>query len=69
MDIIIGNTKLVQNNDLPNKAPRRRLKKGPFKDRRKSSVDRRRSVRDGVFVHISNKYERRKQADRRKLQL
>jgi hypothetical protein len=41
-------------------------KKGPIRDRRKNKVDRRRSVRDGVFVTLSTKKERRSGKDRRK---
>lgn len=36
------------------------------KDRRRSTTDRRSSVRDGVFVNLSFKNNRRKGGDRRK---
>ena len=41
-------------------------KKGPIRDRRKNTVDRRRSVRDGVIVTLSTRIERRSGMDRRK---
>jgi hypothetical protein len=41
-------------------------KKGPIRDRRKNTVDRRRSVRDGVIVTLSTRTERRSGRDRRK---
>ena len=39
------------------------------RDRRKHKKDRRSSVRDGVIVNLSFKYNRRKGTDRRKRQL
>lgn len=45
------------------KAVTRRLRK----DRRKSHLDRRKSVRDGVIVVLSFKKNRRKNQDRRKI--
>ncbi|HIJ56673.1 MAG TPA: hypothetical protein HPQ03_11195 [Deltaproteobacteria bacterium] len=39
-----------------------------LKDRRKSRRDRRRSVREGIFVHLSYKDDRRSRKDRRKRQ-
>lgn len=41
-------------------------RKGPIRDRRKNTVDRRRSVRDGVIVTLSTRKERRSGRDRRK---
>ena len=41
-------------------------KKGPIRDRRKNTVDRRRSIRDGVIVTLSTRRERRSGRDRRK---
>jgi hypothetical protein len=45
---------------LPNK------KRGVFKDRRKNSQDRRRSVREGIFVSLSVTKDRRVLKDRRR---
>ncbi len=69
IDIVIGNTNSVHNNEPPRKIPKRSMKKGPFKDKRKNPQDRRKSVRDGVFVSISYKYDRRVNPDRRKRQI
>jgi hypothetical protein len=64
MRIILG--KVIAPGEAPAEEPvvvghRRRIK-----DRRKNRVDRRRSVRDGVVVTLSNRKERRSGRDRRK---
>jgi hypothetical protein len=41
-------------------------KKGVFKDRRKNTQDRRRSVREGIFVSLSVTKDRRVLKDRRR---
>jgi hypothetical protein len=41
-------------------------KRGPIKNRRKNKVDRRSSVRDGVFVTLSTRKDRRSGKDRRR---
>lgn len=69
VDIIVGNTHSVYNNEPPKQDPERIVKKGPFKDKRKNKQDRRKSVRDGVIVSISYKNDRRKTPDRRKRQV
>jgi hypothetical protein len=41
-------------------------KSGDSKDRRKKKNDRRKNVRDGVYVSLSTKEDRRQPGDRRK---
>jgi hypothetical protein len=41
-------------------------KRGVFKDRRKNTQDRRRSVREGIFVSLSVTNDRRVLKDRRR---
>jgi hypothetical protein len=41
-------------------------KRGPIRNRRKNKVDRRSSVRDGVFVTLSTRNDRRSGKDRRR---
>jgi hypothetical protein len=41
-------------------------KRGPIRNRRKNKVDRRSSVRDGVFVTLSTRKDRRSGKDRRR---
>jgi hypothetical protein len=41
-------------------------KKGVLKDRRKNTQDRRRSVREGIFVSLSVRKDRRVVKDRRR---
>ena len=67
MDIIVGRT-LSINKDSTNQnalgyVPKRRKRK----DRRKNKHDRRKSARDGVFVSLSFKKDRRVLKDRRKV--
>lgn len=42
------------------------VRSGGSKDRRKKKQDRRQNVRDGIFVSLSVKEERRRPGDRRK---
>jgi hypothetical protein len=42
-------------------------KSGGSKDRRKKKRDRRKNVREGIFVSLSNKEDRRRPGDRRKV--
>ena len=66
LDIVVGNTSLVRN-DISRGQTTSYTPKGPFlKDRRKSKNDRRRSVREGIFVSLSRLNERRLFRDRRK---
>ncbi len=66
MDIVIGRTTSVRrdgsqkSNSYRNGIRKRKV------DRRKNQQDRRKSVRDGVYVTLSTKEDRRRQKDRRK---
>ncbi len=64
MDIRIGDMPRVKN-DLKGggNAPGQH---NPRRERRKNRQDRRKSVRDGVFVRLSFKNDRRQNPDRRK---
>lgn len=66
MDIIVGNT--VQIGKDPGNSARKvkRLKSYHLKDRRKNRIDRRKSNREGLFVSISTREDRRGMLDRRK---
>ena len=67
MDIVIGGTSSV-NMDPPEESVVRPAKKrGVFKDRRKNTRDRRRSVREGIFVSLSATNDRRVLKDRRRV--
>ena len=67
MDMTIGRTSPINkdsgNGNALGYAPRRRKRK----DQRKNKHDRRKSVRDGVFVSLSFKKDRRVLRDRRKV--
>lgn len=64
MDIRIGNMPRVKNDLKGNgRSPGQHL---PRRERRKNRHDRRKSVRDGVFVRLSFKQDRRQATDRRK---
>lgn len=66
MDIIVGNTVHI-NKDPDNSANKiKPYISNPFRDKRKNRFDRRRSCREGVFVSISTKKDRRYTQDRRK---
>ena len=67
MDIVVGNT--VQINKDPDNTARKikRLESFYAKDRRKNRTDRRKSYREGLFVSISTREERRVSRDRRNL--
>ena len=65
MHLVVGEI-----NHTANKSPRRRSasadsKPARFKERRKNNQDRRKSVRDGIFVSFSFKNDRRVLRDRR----
>lgn len=64
MDIRIGDMPRVKN-DLKDNG-RSTGQHLPRRERRKSRQDRRKSVRDGVFVRLSFKQDRRQTLDRRK---
>ena len=66
MDIIINRT-ISLNKDSPDDKRMIYIPgKGKRKDRRKNKRDRRKSVRDGVYVSLSFKKDRRVVKDRRK---
>ncbi|HUT71602.1 MAG TPA: hypothetical protein VMW89_13095 [Desulfatiglandales bacterium] len=65
MDIVIGGTPPVKLEKSKEHTPPNPGKK-VFRDRRKSKRDRRRSVREGIFVSLSVKHERRSGVERRK---
>ncbi len=65
MDIIVGGPGSVtmDSSEGNNFSP---LKRKPKKERRKNKQDRRESVREGIFVSLSVKNDRRTLRDRRK---
>jgi len=65
MDIIIGGTPPVKMDSSKEHTTPHAGKK-VLRDRRKHKQDRRRSVREGIFVSLSVKNERRSGVDRRK---
>ncbi|MBW2195284.1 MAG: hypothetical protein JRF37_06835 [Deltaproteobacteria bacterium] len=66
LDIVVGNTSHVRN-DISHGLTTPHTPERPFlKDRRKNKRDRRRSVREGIFVSLSGLNERRLFRDRRK---
>ncbi len=67
MDITIGGMPFIKKDPPEEKIALRPKNIKPFRrDQRKNIQDRRKSVRDGVFVSLSYKKDRRKQQDRRK---
>lgn len=66
MDIIVGSTSSVKMDPSEEKATLPSGRKTVRKDRRKKKQDRRRSVRDGIFVSLSVDNDRRVLMDRRK---
>ena len=65
MDITIGGTPPVKMDSSEEHTTPHTGKK-VLRDRRKNKQDRRRSVREGIFVSLSVKNERRSGVDRRK---
>jgi hypothetical protein len=65
VDIVIGGTPPVKLEKSEDRTPPNPGKKA-LRDRRKNKRDRRRSVREGIFVSLSVKHERRSGLDRRK---
>ncbi len=64
MEISIGNIPAVKSGlDRRNQGPGAKPYKG--KDRRKTRADRRKSVREGIFISLSIKNDRRSRKDRR----
>ena len=66
MDITIGGMPFIKKDPPEEKAAFRSSTKLFRRDQRKNLQDRRKSVRNGVFVSLSYKKDRRKQRDRRK---
>ncbi len=66
MDITIGGMPFIKKDPPEEKIALRSGTKLVRRDQRKNMQDRRKSVRDGVFVSLSYKKDRRKQRDRRK---
>jgi hypothetical protein len=66
VDIVIGGTPPVKMDPSKEHATPHAGKK-VRRDRRKTKQDRRRSVREGIFVSLSVKNERRSGFDRRKI--
>ncbi|MBW1675622.1 MAG: hypothetical protein JRJ79_03225 [Deltaproteobacteria bacterium] len=66
MDIVVGGTSSVKMDPSEEKATLPAGKKVIRKDRRKNKQDRRRSVREGIFVSLSADNDRRVLRDRRK---
>jgi hypothetical protein len=67
VDIVVGVVTPLQNNQSRNgdRQPQE-FEKKKAKERRKTRTDRRQSVRDGVWVTLSSRPERRQRSDRRK---
>jgi len=66
VDITIGGMPFIKKDPPEEKIALRSRTKLFRRDQRKNVQDRRKSVRDGVFVSLSYKKDRRKQRDRRK---
>ena len=66
MDIVIGGASSVKMDQPEDNAALPDKKRGVFKDRRKNTQDRRRSVREGIFVSLSMTNDRRVLKDRRR---
>jgi len=66
VDITIGGMPFIKKDPPEEKIALRSRTKLFRRDQRKNIQDRRKSVRDGVFVSLSYKKDRRKQRDRRK---
>jgi len=67
MDIVIGGTSSVKMDPSEENAKPPAGKKLVQKDRRRNKQDRRRSVREGIFVSLSMENDRRVPRDRRKV--
>jgi len=66
VDIVVGGTSSVKMDPSEKKTTLSAGKKLVRKDRRKYKQDRRRSVREGIFVSLSVNNDRRVLRDRRK---
>ncbi len=68
MEIVIGRTTSAKRDGARNSNPSRNGIRRRKVDRRKNKQDRRKSVRDGVYVTLSTKNDRRVHRDRRRNQ-
>jgi len=66
VDITIGGMPYIKKDPPEEKVVLRSSTKPFRRDQRKNTQDRRKSVRDGVFVSLSYKKDRRGRRDRRK---
>ena len=66
MDIVVGKIQSAKNRRSNKNTVLSDGKKVGFKEKRKNKYDRRQSVRDGVFVSLSFKNDRRVIRNRRK---
>jgi len=66
MEIVIGGIPPVQKEPSKENVPFPAGKKVVRRDRRKNRHDRRKNVRDGIFVSFSGRDDRRVQRDRRR---
>ena len=68
LNIVVGSAASVQNevSGESGGVSQRRLRKSVLNDRRKNTQDRRKSVREGIFVSLSLGKDRRILRDRRK---
>ena len=65
MEILVGHVASLKTSE-PENLPEIQKTALPRKDRRRNKADRRKSVREGVFVCLSMKYDRRvRRTDRR----
>ena len=67
MDIVVGKIQPTKKGESNKDTVFSRSKKVRLKEKRKNKYDRRQSVRDGVFVSLSFKNDRRVIPDRRKV--
>lgn len=68
MHLVVGEIKHAANNSSKKRSASPDGKPARSKERRKSKHDRRKSARDGVFVSLSFKNDRRFQRERRQAQ-
>jgi hypothetical protein len=66
VNIMVGGILPVDTNQGKRDNQRRSAGKKRARERRKNPIDRRRSVRDGIVVTLSEQTERRQQPERRK---
>jgi hypothetical protein len=66
INITVGGTSSIQNETSDGRNAYTVADRGGRKDRRKNQQDRRRCVREGIFVSLSRENERRVLRDRRR---